>query len=102
MMAFFRVWHPYGHLRLFQGIGQPTKALIIPLVRQGIVLIPLALLLSARSAWTVRCWPFPVADLTSFVISVVLVKGEFSPGGENRDGFKFAAPYSHTYRNNTI
>ena len=32
----------------FQGIGKPVKSLVIPLIRQGVLLIPLALLLSPR------------------------------------------------------
>lgn len=78
MMAFFVYGIHMATSAFFQGIGQPTKALIIPLVRQGIVLIPLALLLSARFGLDGALLAVPVADLTSFVISVVLVKGEFS------------------------
>lgn len=59
-MAFFVYGIHMATSAFFQGIGQPTKALIIPLVRQGIVLIPLGTA-SVRpgSAWTAHCWPFP-------------------------------------------
>lgn len=77
-MAFYIYGIHMATSAFFQGIGQPTKALIIPLVRQGIVLIPLALLLSSRFGLDGALLAVPVADLVSFVVSVTLVKGAFS------------------------
>lgn len=46
MLAFFLYGIHMATSSFFQGIGRPVQALAIPLVRQAVVLIPLALLLS--------------------------------------------------------
>lgn len=56
MMVFFLYGVHMTTASFFQGIGKPTCSLLIPLVRQGVLLIPLALLLSCY--WGVR-WRAP-------------------------------------------
>ena len=46
MMAFFLYGVHITTGSFFQGIGKPTRSLLIPLIRQGVLLIPLALVMS--------------------------------------------------------
>lgn len=61
----------------FQSIGQPLKALALPVVRQAVVLIPLALFLAPRFGLAGALIAVPVADVASFFISLILVRHEF-------------------------
>ena len=69
----------------FQGIGKPSRSLLIPLARQGALLIPLALLLS-------RCWGLdgallavPIADTLTCMLCICLARSEF--GGWKKRGW---------------
>lgn len=67
----------------FQGIGRPVKALLIPAVRQGLILIPFSIILgSVRGLWGVLL-AVPLADIVSFVFSLILVYAEFGKWKEN-------------------
>ena len=61
----------------FQSIGQPLKALALPVVRQAVVLIPLALFLARRFGLAGALVAVPVADVASFRISLILARHEF-------------------------
>lgn len=77
MLAFF----VYGlHLvtaSFFQGIGKPVQSLIIPVSRQAVFLIPLALLLSARFGLDGALAAAPIADVLVFVLALALALREF-------------------------
>lgn len=77
MLAFFLYGLHMATSSFFQGIGKPVQALAIPLVRQGVVLIPLALLLSRSIGFDGALLAAPIADVASFVLSLVLVIREF-------------------------
>ena len=77
MLAFFLYGLHMATSSFFQGIGKPIQALAIPLVRQGVVLIPLALLLSRSIGFDGALLAAPIADVASFVLSLVLVIREF-------------------------
>lgn len=61
----------------FQSIGSPTKSLLIPIVRQGMVLIPFSVLFGKLyGLWGVLA-SAPLADICSFLLSLILVFSEF-------------------------
>lgn len=78
MMGFFVYGLHMTTTSFFQSIGQPLKALSLPLVRQAVVLIPLALLLSRQFGLNGALLAVPTADAISFLLSLLLVKREFS------------------------
>ncbi len=61
----------------FQGIGKPARALLIPLVRQGVLLIPLALLLSRCRGLDGALLAVPIADVLTCLLCVLLAWSEF-------------------------
>ena len=61
----------------FQGIGKPVKSLVIPLIRQGVLLIPLALLLSPRWGLDGALLAAPIADALTCLLCVLLAWLEF-------------------------
>lgn len=77
MMAFFLYGLHMTTASFFQGIGKPMRALLIPLVRQGVFLIPLAVLLASRFGLDGALYAVPIADTLVFLLSVGLVLGEF-------------------------
>lgn len=77
MMAFFIYGFHMTTASFFQGIGKPVRSLLIPLVRQGVFLIPLALLLSGRYGLDGALYAVPIADVLVFLLSAVLVILEF-------------------------
>ena len=77
MLGFFVYGVHMATASFFQGIGRPGKSLAIPLVRQGVVLIPLALILSQLFGFNGALLAAPVADVVSFLLSLVLVRREF-------------------------
>ncbi len=77
MGAFFLYGLHMTTASFFQATGNPGKALLIPLARQGVFLIPLALLLSSGFGLDGALLAAPVADTASFLLSVLLVRAEF-------------------------
>lgn len=77
MLAFFLYGLHMTTASFFQGIGKPGHALLIPLVRQAVFLIPLAVLLSSRFGLDGALYAVPIADVLVFLLSVGLVLGEF-------------------------
>ena len=65
MLAFFLYGIHMATSSFFQGIGRPVQALAIPLVRQAVVLIPLALLLSQAFGFNGALLAAPIADVVS-------------------------------------
>lgn len=77
MLAFFVYGLHMTTTSFFQSIGQPGKALALPVVRQAVVLIPLSIFLGATFGLDGALLAVPVADLVSFVLSLLLVSKEF-------------------------
>lgn len=77
MMGFFAYGLHMTTASFFQSIGQPLKALTLPLARQAVVLIPLAWILSANFGLAGALLAVPAADLVSFLLSLLLIKREF-------------------------
>ena len=77
MMAFFLYGVHMTTASFFQGIGKPSCSLLIPLVRQGILLIPLALLLSHNWGLNGALFAVPIADALTFLLCVILAVWEF-------------------------
>ena len=61
----------------FQGIGKPARSLLIPLVRQGLLLIPLALLLSRVWGLDGALFAEPIADVLTSLLCAVMASLEF-------------------------
>ena len=77
MMAFFLYGLHMVTASFLQGIGKPVKALLIPLSRQAIFLIPLAIILSGKFGLDGALIAAPIADALVFVLSLALAVGEF-------------------------
>lgn len=77
MAAFFLYGLHMVTASFFQGIGKPAKSLLIPVFRQGVCLIPLSLILSARLGLEGALLAAPVADTMVFLLSLLLVLREF-------------------------
>ena len=77
MMAFFLYGIHMTTASFFQGIGKPVRSLCIPLVRQGVLLIPLALLLSRQLGLDGALLAVPIADVLTCLLCVVLACAEF-------------------------
>lgn len=77
MLAFFVYGLHMTTTSFFQSIGQPGKALALPVVRQAVVIIPLSIFLGVKFGLDGALLAVPVADLVSFVLSLLLVSKEF-------------------------
>lgn len=77
MMGFFLYGLHMTTASFFQSIGQPLKALALPLIRQAVILIPLALLLSNRFGLSGALLAVPIADGISFFLALILAIYEF-------------------------
>ncbi|MFR3922527.1 MAG: MATE family efflux transporter [Dysosmobacter welbionis] len=67
-----------GH-RLFLSRDRPAGTLLaIPLARQGVFLIPLAILLSGRFGLDGALLAAPISDVLTFLLSLLLVRREFA------------------------
>ena len=77
MAAFFLYGLHLVAASFFQGIGRPVRSLVIPLTRQVVFLIPLAILLSSRYGLDGALLAAPISDSLTFLLSLLLVAGEF-------------------------
>ena len=77
MMAFFLYGLHMTTASFFQSIGKPVHSLMIPLVRQGVFLIPLALLLSRSFGLDGALYAVPITDMLVFLLSIALAFTEF-------------------------
>ena len=78
MLGFFVYGLHMTTASFFQSIGQPLKALALPFVRQGVVLIPMALFLGSRFGLDGALLAVPVADGVSFLLALLLIRVEFA------------------------
>ena len=77
MMAFFLYGVHMTTASFFQGIGKPTRSLLVPLIRQGVLLIPLALVMSRLIGLDGALLAAPVADTVTCLLCVALARTEF-------------------------
>ena len=77
MAAFFLYGLHLATASFFQGIGRPVPSMAIPLARQGLFLIPLAILLSGRLGLDGALLAAPIADVLTFALSLGLALREF-------------------------
>ena len=77
MAAFFLYGVHMTTASFFQGIGKPACSLLIPLVRQGLLLIPLALLLSRWQGLDGALYAVPIADAATCLLCVIMASLEF-------------------------
>lgn len=77
MMTFFLYGLHMTTASFFQSIGKPVHSLMIPLVRQGVFLIPLALLLSRSFGLDGALYAVPITDTLVFLLSIALALTEF-------------------------
>lgn len=77
MMAFFLYGIHMTTASFFQGIGKPLRSLAIPLLRQGVLLSPLALALSATYGLDGALFAVPIADSLTCLLCVVMAWAEF-------------------------
>ena len=60
----------------FQAAGKAFPALILTLLKQGIFLIPLAYILPKYYGVAGVWWSFPIADILSTIITVLVLRNE--------------------------
>lgn len=77
MMAFFIYGLHMTTAAFFQGIGKSTRAMLIPLSRQAIVLIPLSIIQAYFFGLDGVLLAAPVADICSFIMALTLALTEF-------------------------
>lgn len=77
MLAFFLYGLHMTTASFFQGIGKPSRALIISLVRQAVLMIPLSLILSGRFGLDGALMAAPVTDTLVFLLALTLAVSEF-------------------------
>lgn len=77
MAAFFLYGLHMTTASFFQGIGKPAKSLLFPLVRQGFLLLPLALLLSYQFGLEGALIAAPIADILVSLLCFILAYLEF-------------------------
>lgn len=58
----------------FQALGNGLLSLIISVVRQLVVLLPVAYLLSLTGSLDSVWWSFPIAELVAFILSIFFMK----------------------------
>ena len=84
---YMAVFFIYGlHLvtaSFLQSIGKPTKALLIPIIRQAVFLIPLSIILSSKFGLNGAVMATPIADMAVFIVAVTLAVTEFRTWKKN-------------------
>ena len=83
MGAFFLYGIHMTTASFFQGIGKPKRALLIPLSRQALFLIPISLILSSHFGLYGALLAVPIADILVFIVSILLIKSEFNSWRKN-------------------
>lgn len=56
---------------VFQAVGKGMRSLIVSLMRQLVVLVPIAFLLSLTKILNAVWWSFPIAEVIAFIMSIV-------------------------------
>ena len=77
MLAFFLYGLHMVTASFLQGIGKPGKALLIPLSRQALFLIPLSIALSSKFGLDGALIAAPIADILAFAMALILALREF-------------------------
>lgn len=77
MLAFFLYGLHMTTASFFQGIGKPSRALMISLVRQAVLMIPLSLILSGRFGLDGALMAAPITDTLVFILALTLAVLEF-------------------------
>ena len=84
---YMAVFFIYGlHLvtaSFLQSIGKPTKALLIPIIRQAVFLIPLSIILSSKFGLNGAVMAAPIADMAVFIVALTLAVTEFRSWKKN-------------------
>lgn len=83
MMAFFLYGLHMTTASFFQGIGKPSRALIISVVRQAVLMIPLSLILSGKFGLDGALMAAPVTDTLVFILALGLAVSEFKQWKKN-------------------
>ena len=78
MLAFFVYGFPMVTASFFQAIGKPINALAISVSRQILFLIPLAIILSPQYGIKGSLISAPIADISTFLLAVVLILYELN------------------------
>ncbi|MDR1949823.1 MAG: MATE family efflux transporter [Spirochaetaceae bacterium] len=61
-------------ISVFQALGDGLESLVVSFVRQLIVLLPAAWLLSRLGSVDMVWWSFPIAEVAALIISLILIK----------------------------
>ena len=62
---------------VFQSIGNPLHSLLISVLRQLVIILPVAYLLSLTGSVSNVWWSYPIAEVESFILSVFFLRKTF-------------------------
>lgn len=62
---------------VFQSIGNPLHSLLISVLRQLVIILPVAYLLSLTGFVSNVWWSYPIAEVASFILSVFFLRKTF-------------------------
>ena len=62
---------------VFQAIGNPLHSLLISVLRQLVIILPVAYLLSLTGSVSNVWWSYPIAEVASFILSVFFLRKTF-------------------------
>ena len=62
---------------VFQSIGNPLHSLLISVLRQLVIILPVAYLLSLTGSVSNVWWSYPIAEVASFILSVFFLRKTF-------------------------
>lgn len=62
---------------VFQSIGNPLHSLLISVLRQLVIILPVAYLLSLTGSVSNVWWSYPIAEVASFILSVFFFRKTF-------------------------
>ena len=63
---------------VFQSIGNPLHSLLISVLRQLVIILPVAYLLSLTGSVSNVWWSYPIAEVASFILSVFFLRKTFN------------------------
>ncbi len=62
----------------FQSLGKPISSMIVSITRQLVVLVPSAFLLSLTGNPTLVWWSFPIAEVASLIMCLIMLKRTYT------------------------
>ncbi len=62
---------------VFQSIGNPLHSLLVSVLRQLVIILPVAYLLSLTGSVSNVWWSYPIAEVASFILSVFFLRKTF-------------------------